>query len=151
MLVRPLALLALFAIPLAAGHHVYNASVDRDCPVVPDVARACNLLLRNVVTLEPCDESGCFALHECVIELTGTHARASGACGGAPWTLTTEGAFVPDHGFVSAYASPGTSFIPTGECRAFDVDGSARALVLEPQFVEPRATGDLAHRHTVCV
>lgn len=118
---------------------------------MPDVIRACNLLLRHQVTVESCDASGCLALHACVLELTGNHARASGTCGGASWTLTTEDAFLPDHGFVSTSVEHPETFIPAGECRTFDVAGSARGLVLEPQLVPPGETGQLAHRHTVCV
>lgn len=141
----PAALLGVLVliVPFAAAHHIYNSSTERDCSIPPGVVRACNVLIRHQVTLEPCDASGCVALHECVLELSGTLARAEGMCGDKPWSLEVV------YGFVSTYVDAGTFFLPTGACQTFTVTGSGRGHVgLAP--LPEWETGEFSNEHFVC-
>ena len=138
-----IAMVCMLSLPLAAAHHIHNESVTADCPLVAPLTRSCNVLVRHQVTVEPCDEDGCVLHHECVLELSGTRAEASGMCGAQPWALATT------YGFVSTYRDDGVVFLSYGGCASFTATGSGEGLTGLP--TEPTRTGEISHTHVVCI
>lgn len=120
--------------PAATADAIVSSNASRDCAVVPGAVRACNVILRHVINAGPCDATGCDVQHECILELTGYLAKASGMCGGQPWALSTPSSLV------STYRDDGTLFVAAGTCRAFTVSGSGQAPVVPAPLVQPPGT-----------